>query len=69
MSNEQNKAGLHIDSDWKSEAAREKETLAEKEAEERLRQQETGELGGIPAPNFLEIINLLAMQAIIALGG
>lgn len=55
--------GLHIDSDWKAEAAREKERLA---AEEKSAPK------GADAPEeatFAELVNLLAMQAIIALGG
>lgn len=64
MAEQESKSGLHIDSDWKSEAAREKEQLAEKEAREPGR-------GAAQAPeaNLLEIVNLLAMQAIVALGG
>ncbi len=55
--------GLHIDSDWKSEAAKEKERLAEQEHGVR------GVPGGDVAVNFIELINLLAMQAAISLGG
>lgn len=63
MAEQESKFGLHIDSDWKSEAAREKEQLAEKEMRERPAR------GDVPEANLLEIVNLLAMQAIIALGG
>lgn len=55
--------GLHIDSDWKSEAAREKERLASQES------------AGRPGPtsaesaSFLELVNLIALQAAIGLGG
>ncbi|MEK6799359.1 MAG: DUF1844 domain-containing protein [Planctomycetota bacterium] len=55
--------GLHIDSDWKSEAAREKERLA---AEERAT---AGKGGPAPQADFIELVNLLAMQAVISLGG
>ena len=58
---DESESKLHIDSDWKSEAAQEKERLA---AEEQARPS--------PAPgeaNLVELINLLAMQAAIALGG
>jgi len=54
--------GLHIDSDWKTEAAREKERLA---AQERKEAGSAGE----PPIGFLDLVNLLAMQAAIGLGG
>jgi hypothetical protein len=47
-----------VDDDWKAEARREKERLA---AEEPPAEQ-------IPAPNFGELINIIAMQAMAALG-
>jgi len=62
MPDEDKGSKLHIDSDWKSEAAREKQRLAE--------QEQAGK--GAPAPgeaSFMELINLLVMQAAIALGG
>lgn len=67
MANEEGK--IHIDSDWKSEAAAEKERLAE---QERSEQEKKAAQGGAPQPgepSFLELVNLLAMQAAIALGG
>jgi len=54
---------LHIDSDWKAEAAREKERLA---AQEKTQKQSTD---SATAPAFIELLNLLAMQAVISLGG
>ncbi len=57
--------GLQIDSDWKVEAAREKERLV---AEER-KQRDSGKGGGEPGANILELVNLVAMQAAIGLGG
>ena len=55
---------LHIDSDWKTEAAREKERLAKETAED------SSPAGGVPGqPVFADLINMLAMQAAIALGG
>ena len=61
MTDEQQPGGLHIDSDWKTEAAREKERLAS---------QESAEAKAAPGEaNFVELLNLLAMQAAIALGG
>lgn len=53
---------IHVDSDWKAQAQREKERLA-KEAEA----EKAG--GPVPDPTFAELINMLAMQAIIGLGG
>ena len=56
------KPKIQIDSDWKEEAKREKERLAE-EVEE-------GERGGpLPDPTFPELINMILMQAMIGLGG
>lgn len=52
---------IHIDDDWKSEAAAEKERLAD--------QLETGQSESIPEPSFIEIIQTLAMQAMVGLGG
>jgi len=59
--------GLHIDSDWKSEAAAEKERLMAQEREEAVK--ETGSGGGETSPGFLELVNMVAMQAAVALGG
>lgn len=54
---------LHIDSDWKTEAAREKERLAKETAE-------PAPDSGVPGqPVFADLINMLAMQAAVALGG
>jgi len=64
MAEQESKFGLHIDSDWKSEAAKEKEQLAEKEARE-----PSSRGAGAPEANLMEIVNLLAMQAVVALGG
>ncbi|MBI1826711.1 MAG: DUF1844 domain-containing protein [Planctomycetes bacterium] len=52
---------IHIDSDWKQEAAKEKERLA---VEERKLTPE-----GEPPADFVELLNLLALQAAVALGG
>ena len=51
-----------VDSDWKQEAQQEKERLSEETAD-------AGQGGPMPEPSFLEIVNLLAMQAVIGLGG
>jgi hypothetical protein len=56
--------GLHIDADWKTEAAQEKERLAEED------QAKAGAPGTAPGqPAFADLVNMLAMQAAIALGG
>ena len=71
MSEDASGEGLHIDSDWKEEAAREKERLSEQE--KAAGDTATGAGAGAPAevgpPTFFELINILAMQAAIALGG
>jgi len=65
MSNEDSDSKLHIDADWKQEAAQEKERLAdeEKKAKKEGAAQPPGEMG------FVDLLNLVAMQAAIALGG
>jgi len=52
---------IHIDSDWKQEAAKEKERLT---VEEKKPPAE-GEMQA----DFIELLNLLALQAAVALGG
>ncbi len=60
MDEQQDKGRLQIDSDWKTEAAQEKERLAE--ADEAVAGP-PGEIG------FADLVNLLAMQAAVGLGG
>jgi hypothetical protein len=66
MSNEESSPKLHIDSDWKAEAQREKERLAAKE------QQAAGQGGpdeqGLPEANFQSLVGVLASQAVMGLG-
>lgn len=50
---------LFVDDDWKAEAEREKERLA---------QQSTPRQEKMPSASFAELINLLAMQALAGLG-
>ncbi len=52
---------LQVDDDWKSEAAAEKERLAKAVEEESPR--------GLPEADFSGLINMLAMQAMVGLGG
>lgn len=53
---------IQVDADWKTEAAREKEKLADETAEE-------GKAGALPEPKFAELIQMIAMQAMVGLGG
>ena len=48
-----------VDDDWKAEAKQEKERLAK----------ETAEREPLPDPSFAELINMIAMQAMVGLGG
>ena len=57
MADEEKK--IIVDDDWKAEAKQEKERLA----------QETVRQEPLPDPNFAELINMIAMQAIVGLGG
>lgn len=57
---------LHIDSDWKEEARKEKERLA---AEEKTRQDTQPAATGDASQPFLELVNLVATQAVVGLGG
>ena len=57
--------GLHIDDDWKTEAAQEKERLA---AQERAAGAEGG-AGAVPEVGFMDLLNLIAVQAAVGLGG
>ena len=47
---------IHVDSDWKEEAQREKERLAEESSKAQER-------GPLPDPSFAEVINMIVMQA------
>lgn len=53
---------IQIDDDWKAEAAREKQKLAEET-------KDVGRKGPLPDPVFAEIVNMIVMQALVALGG
>lgn len=65
---------LHIDSDWKAEAQREKERLAQKEQSRAARPGAAGakpSQGGeheLPEPTFRSLIGMLASQAVMGLG-
>jgi len=53
---------VHVDSDWKAEAQREKERLDRQT-------RDVGKREPLPDPTFAEIVNLIVMQAIVGLGG
>ena len=57
MADEEKK--IIVDDDWKAEAKKEKERLA----------QETTQQEAIPDPTFAELINMIAMQAMVGFGG
>lgn len=66
MTDEKAGGGLHIDADWKTEAAREKDLLAEQERKDRSK---AAAVPGTAPTSFLELLNLITMQAAVALGG
>jgi hypothetical protein len=57
MADEEKK--IIVDDDWKAEAKQEKERLAKETAKEEQ----------LPDPSFAELINMIAMQAVVGLGG
>lgn len=65
MNGDEPSKGLHIDDDWKTEAAQEKERLAERESATAAE----GGTGPAPKAGFMDLLNLLAMQAAVGLGG
>jgi hypothetical protein len=64
----QDKPKIIIDSDWKAEAQREKERLAKEAAETGGEGGGTGP-GGLPQADFAGLVNVLAMQALVSMGG
>jgi uncharacterized protein DUF1844 len=52
---------IQVDDDWKSQAAQEKARLAETA--------ETGPAHGMPEASFAGLVQLIAMQALVGLGG
>jgi len=62
MTDEKEQPKIHIDSDWKAEAAAEKERLSEAASAEKQR-------APSEQANLLSIVNVLAMQAVAGLGG
>ena len=68
MTDDVSNGGIYVDSDWKEEAAREKARLAEQEAKSKATAAPQG-ASGKGSQDFLELVNFLAMQAMIGLGG
>ncbi len=58
---------LHIDDDWKSQAQQEKERLTQEV--EKVPGKPHEQAGALPEADFRGLVNLLAMQAIVGLGG
>jgi hypothetical protein len=62
---------LHIDSDWKAEAQKEKERLAKKEQAKPAKTPESADAHGaqeLPEASFRSMVGMLASQAIMGLG-
>ena len=64
MSDDPSPVRIHVDSDWKEEAQREKERLRAEEA----KAAQASKTAPAAEPGFLELVNLLAMQAAAGLG-
>lgn len=62
-------SGLHIDSDWKSQAQAEKERLAQTEAEKQASGAQSGAPGELPPPSWETLVGMMATQAFMYLGG
>lgn len=60
-------AKLQIDDDWKSEAQKEKERLAEQV--DKAAPRGGGRGAPLPGADFRGLVNILAMQAMVGLGG
>lgn len=61
-------AGLHVDEDWKAQAAREKEELRRREQKEpETRREEVGE-HSMPPADFNSLVASFATQALIQMG-
>lgn len=80
MSNQDSTPKLHIDSDWKAEAQKEKERLAQKEQTRTAKSatavgaagatgsKQAGTDQELPPANFRSLVGMLASQAIMGLG-
>jgi hypothetical protein len=71
MAKEEQPKKIIVDEDWKHEAQRDKETLAAKEAEEKIEapEDEGPQRGGpLPEGNLAALISMLTTQTLFALG-
>ena len=69
MAPEEEKKKIIIDEDWKHEAQREKEVLAEQESQEKKEEEKEPKRGGpLPEGNLPALISMLATQTLFALG-
>ncbi len=57
-----------VDEDWKTQAAKEKENLAEQEQTEKEKQEDTQQARKLPPADFSGLVSMLATQAFFALG-
>jgi hypothetical protein len=63
-------SGLHIDSDWKSQAQAEKDRLTQAEVEKKATGAgEKGAPGEMPPPTWETLVGMMATQAFMYLGG
>lgn len=72
-------SALHVDSDWKAQAQAEKERLAAADAARAEKQAAAAAVGGegaggagpgeLAAPDFRSLVDMLAMQAVMYMGG
>src|SRR5262245_10331043 len=68
MSESKGEPKLHIDSDWKAEAQREKERLAQKETKDKPKAGAANHQGELPEANFGVLVTMLEPQAIMGVG-
>ena len=67
MANDQGKK-LIIDDDWKQEAQKEKEILAEQEKQQAENADVEGSAGTLPPADFSSLVSMLGTQAFYAMG-
>ena len=62
------KAKLIIDDDWKQEAQKEKEILAQKEKQQQESSETEGRTASLPPADFSSLVSMLGTQAFYAMG-